>query len=184
MGRRCDKALFSEKKGFSVKRGEAIQWMGGLVRISTGKAIQWRGPGDSVNRRTLKSEKLLSSSPSRKSALRMVAKMLVVFSHAPTSVASLLQASSFGGLRRVVAVCGPNPLHPCARCTIGTSRITFNFFGSAKTDPVRFKWGFGEVLLKDKFAFKSLFKVLCPRRENCLQNAHFYKQKGPCLKNL
>ena len=52
-----------------MKRGEAIQWMGGLVRISTGKAIQWRGPGHSVNRRTLKSEKLLSSSPSRKSAL-------------------------------------------------------------------------------------------------------------------
>ena len=57
------------KKGFSVKRGEAIQWMRGLVRISTGKAIQWRGPGHSVNRRTLKTEKLLSSSPSRKSAL-------------------------------------------------------------------------------------------------------------------
>ena len=69
LGRGCDEALFSEKKGFSVKRGEAIQWMGGLVRISTGKAIQWRGSGDSVNRRTLKSEKLLSSSPSRKSPL-------------------------------------------------------------------------------------------------------------------
>ena len=44
-----------------------MQWMGGLVRISTGKAIQWRGPGDSVNRRTLKTEKLLSSSPTQKS---------------------------------------------------------------------------------------------------------------------
>ena len=53
-----------------MKRGEAIQWMGGLVRISTGKAIQWRGPGDSVNCRTLKSETLLSSSSSRKSTLR------------------------------------------------------------------------------------------------------------------
>ena len=68
-GRGCDEALFSEEKGFSVKRGEAIQWMRGLVRISTGKAIQWRGPGHSVNRRSLKTEKLLSSSPSRKSAL-------------------------------------------------------------------------------------------------------------------
>ena len=58
-----------KKKVFSVKRGEAIQWMRGLVRISKGKAIQWRGPGDSVNRRTLKTEKLLSSSPSWKSAL-------------------------------------------------------------------------------------------------------------------
>ena len=37
--------------------------------MSTGKAIQWRGPGDPVNRRTLKTEKSLSSSPSRKSAL-------------------------------------------------------------------------------------------------------------------
>ena len=42
--------------------------MGGLVRISTGKAIQWRAPGDSANRRTPKTEKLLSSSPSQKSA--------------------------------------------------------------------------------------------------------------------
>ena len=40
--------------------------------------------------------------------------------------------------------------------------------GSAKIDPVRFKWGFGEVLLKDKFAFKSLFRVLYLRGENCL----------------
>ena len=35
------RSIFQWKKGFSVKRGEAIQWMGGLVRISTGKAIQW-----------------------------------------------------------------------------------------------------------------------------------------------
>ena len=40
LGRGCDEALFSEKKGFSVKRGEAIQRMRGLVRISRGKAIQ------------------------------------------------------------------------------------------------------------------------------------------------
>ena len=69
-GRGCDEALFSEKKGFSVKRGEAIQWIRGLVRISTGKASQWRGSGHSLNRRTLKIEKLLSSSPSQKSALK------------------------------------------------------------------------------------------------------------------
>ena len=50
LGRGCDEALFSDKKGFSVKRGEAIQWMRGLVRISTGKAIQWRGSGHSLNR--------------------------------------------------------------------------------------------------------------------------------------
>ena len=57
-----------KKKGFSVKTGEAIQWMGGLVKISSGKTIQWRGPGDSVNRWTLKTEKLLFSSPSQESA--------------------------------------------------------------------------------------------------------------------
>ena len=39
---------------FSVKRGESIQWMGCWLRICTGKAIQWRGPGHSVNRQTLK----------------------------------------------------------------------------------------------------------------------------------
>ena len=62
-----DEALFSDKKGFSAKRGEAIQWIRGLVRISTRKAIQWRGSGHSLNRRTLKIENLLSSSPSWKS---------------------------------------------------------------------------------------------------------------------
>ena len=54
--------------------------------------------------------------------------------------------------------------------------------GSAKTDRVRFKWGFGEGLLKDKFAFSRLVKVPYLRGENCLQKNHFYKQKGPCLK--
>ena len=48
-------------KHFSVKRREVIQWMRGLVGISTGKAIQWRGSGHSLNRRTRKTEKLLSS---------------------------------------------------------------------------------------------------------------------------
>ena len=65
LGRGCDEALFSERKGFSVKRGEAIQWTRGLVRISTGKAIQWRGSGHSLNRRTPKTEKLLCSSTSQ-----------------------------------------------------------------------------------------------------------------------
>ena len=68
-GKGMRRSTFQWKKGVSVKRGEAIQWIGGLVRISTGKAIQWRGPGHSVNRWTLKSEKLLSSSPSQKLAL-------------------------------------------------------------------------------------------------------------------
>ena len=68
-GKGMRRSSFQWEKGLSVKRGEAFQWMRGLVRISTGKAIQWRGPGDSVNRWTLKTEKLLSSSPSQKSAL-------------------------------------------------------------------------------------------------------------------
>ena len=37
-----------EKGVLSEKRG-GIQWMRGLVRNSTGKTIQWRGPGHSVN---------------------------------------------------------------------------------------------------------------------------------------
>ena len=37
-----------------------------------------------------------------------------------------------------------------------------------KTDPVRFKWGFREGLLKDKFAFSRLLKSLYLREENCL----------------
>ena len=68
-GKGMRRSTFQWKKGFSAKRGEAIQWIRGLVRISTGKAIQCRGSGHSLNRRTLKTEKLLSSSPSRKSAL-------------------------------------------------------------------------------------------------------------------
>ena len=71
-GKGMRRSTFQWKKGFSVKRGVAIQWMRGLVRISTGKAIQWRGSGDSLNHRTLKTEKLLSSSPSQKSALNLL----------------------------------------------------------------------------------------------------------------
>ena len=59
------------KKGLvSKKRGKQFSelglWTKPLVRISTGKAIQRTGPGH-VNRRTLKTEKLRSSPPSRKS---------------------------------------------------------------------------------------------------------------------
>ena len=57
-----------KKKGVFSEEGGGIQWMRGLVRISTGKAIQWRGSGHSVNRRTPKIEKLLTKSTSQKSA--------------------------------------------------------------------------------------------------------------------
>ena len=39
-GRGCDEAIFSEKKGFSVKKRGGNSVNEGLVRISTGKAIQ------------------------------------------------------------------------------------------------------------------------------------------------
>ena len=38
--------------------------------------------------------------------------------------------------------------------------------------------GFG----KTNLPLSRLIKILYLRGENCLQNAHFYKQKGPCLK--
>ena len=40
LGRGCEEALFSGKKGFSLKGGGGIERMRALVRISTGKAIQ------------------------------------------------------------------------------------------------------------------------------------------------
>ena len=47
-----------------------------------------------------------------------------------------------------------------------------NYFGSAKTDPVRFKWGFGEGLLKDTFAFKA-YKSPIPKRRKLLAKNPF-----------
>ena len=36
---------------------------------------------------------------------------------------------------------------------------------------------------KTYLSFSRLIKILYPTGENCVQNAHFYKQKGPCLQN-
>ena len=47
---------------FFSEKGGGIQWMRGSEKSSIGKAIQWRGPDHTVNRQTLKTEKLLSSS--------------------------------------------------------------------------------------------------------------------------
>ena len=44
---------------------------------------------------------------------------------------------------------------------------------SAKTDPVRFKWGFGEGLLKDKFAFFEAYKIPIPKRRKLLAKPPF-----------
>ena len=76
-GRGCDEARFSEKKGlFSEKGGgNSVNEGFGKDFYRKGNSVK-RGPGHSghsVNRRTLKIEKLLSSSPSRKSALTEVA---------------------------------------------------------------------------------------------------------------
>ena len=68
-----------------MNRGEAIQWMRGLVRISTGKAIQWRGSDHSLNRRTPTAEKLLSSSPSRHQLLGLGESRTLVLPHCNSS---------------------------------------------------------------------------------------------------
>ena len=63
---------------------------------------------------------------------------------------------------------------------LGGGAADFIFYGRGDFSD---KWGFGEGHLKGKFApFSRLIKILYLREENCLQTAHFYKQKGPCLK--
>ena len=56
--------------------------------------------------------------------------------------------------------------------------------GSAKTDPVRFKWGFREEdFLKDKFALFEAYKSPIPKRRKTACKTHILiKQKGPLLK--
>ena len=49
--------------------------------------------------------------------------------------------------------------------------------GSAETDPVRFKWGFGEGLLKDKFAFFEASKNPTPKRKELLAKRPFLVSK-------
>ena len=67
-GRGCDEAEISEER-FFTGWGQGIQWMRALVRKSIGKAIQWRGFGHSVNRRTLWIE-IFCAHPLPKSLLR------------------------------------------------------------------------------------------------------------------
>ena len=53
-------------------------------------------------------------------------------------------------------------------------RQSEEIFGSARTDPVQFKWGFGEGLLKDKFAFfEASKKKPIPKRRNLLAKRPF-----------
>ena len=51
--------------------------------------------------------------------------------------------------------------------------FTWAFIESAKADPVRFKWGFGEGLLKDKFAFFEAYKNPIPKRRKLLAKRLF-----------
>ena len=62
--------------------------------------------------------------------------------------------------------------HGHTRCA--TERhLNFDLFGSAKADPVRFKWGFGEGLLKDKFALFEAYKNRIPKRRELLAKRPF-----------
>ena len=59
----------------------------------------------------------------------------------------------------------------------------FTGFGSAKTDPVRFEWGFREGLLKDRFAFFEAYKNPIPERRKLLAKAAILiSKKGPVKK--
>ena len=53
------------------------------------------------------------------------------------------------------------------------SHFLVAFVGSAKTDPVRFKWGFGEGRLKDRFAFFEAYKNPIPKRRKLLAKRPF-----------
>ena len=55
----------------------------------------------------------------------------------------------------------------------------FTYIGSAKTDPVRFKWGFGEGVLNDKFAFFEAYINPIPKRTKLLATPIFISKKGP-----
>ena len=57
-----------------------------------------------------------------------------------------------------------------------------DIFGSAKTDPVRFKWGFGEGLLKDRFAFFESYKHPIPKRRKRLAKRPFLYAKEALFK--
>ena len=51
-----------------------------------------------------------------------------------------------------------------------------------KTDPVWFKWGFGEGLLKDNLAFFEAYKSPMPKRRKLLAKRPFISKKGPVKK--
>ena len=59
-------------------------------------------------------------------------------------------------------------------------KLSLQCVGCAKTDPVRFKWGFGEGPLKDKFAFFEAYKNPIPmRRKTACKTPIFISKTGP-----
>ena len=63
---------------------------------------------------------------------------------------------------------------PWYRKTIAATPPLLFVLGVQKTDPVRFKWGFGEGLWKTNLPFTRLPKILYLRGEICMHNAHFF----------
>ena len=59
------------------------------------------------------------------------------------------------------------------KCKYKCRLVTHAIIGGAKTDPVWFKWGFGEGLLKDKFAFFEAYKSPIPERRKLLAKRPF-----------
>ena len=55
-------------------------------------------------------------------------------------------------------------------------------FGSAKTDPVRFEWGFGEGRLKDKVAFFEAYKIKKNLEKPACKTPMFISKMGPVKK--
>ena len=72
------RSTFQWKKGLFSEKGGGNSVNEGFGKDFYKEGIQWRAPGHSVNRRTLKTEKLLSSSPSRKLALVELSKLTQV----------------------------------------------------------------------------------------------------------
>ena len=157
---------FQWKKGFFSEKGEAIQWMRGLVRISTGKAIQWRGWGHSLNRRTLKIEKLLSSSPSRKSALSL--GELCAFNNANLGVVCptlLLSSNSLLSVVHELIKVADEPLDVSNRAIRRFRRFRQNPLIQGGPGSVRFGYGLGMERFK-RFRF-SVLAFLCKKGLLC-----------------
>ena len=85
-----------------------------------------------------------------------------------------------GGLTRAGKDSKDNKLKFFLWPTMACLGPTFVLIGSAKSDLVRFKWGFGEGLLKDKIGFFEAYKSPRPKRRKLLaKRPIFISKKGP-----